>query len=382
MDLITMENLREISTIRSPWCVSLFMPTHRAGREMEQDPIRFKNLLRKAEEQLLASGLRSPEVQKILKKPQRLLQDKDFWQRQSDGLALFFTEDLFQYFRLPVEFAETTVLTDRFHVKPLLPILARDSTFYILALSQNQLRLLEGTRHTVDEMDLGDTPESLAATFLDGFPEKQLQSHTSRPSAGGTRSPLFHGHDPSDDTKKHIQQWFRTIDKAVTDLLTGTQSPLVLAGVDNLFPLYREINTYPHLVEKGIPGNPDAMRAEDFLPQAWSIVEPIFNQERKAVLAQYQQLSGTGQTTTDVAAAALAAHHGRIEALFVAVGVQAWGRFDSENNRVDLHETPQPGDEDLLDFTAIQTLLKGGTVFVVHPEEVPEQALVAAVLRH
>ncbi len=138
-----MENLREISTIRSPWCVSLFMPTHRAGREMEQDPIRFKNLLRKAEEQLLASGLRSPEVQKILKKPQRLLQDKDFWQRQSDGLALFFTEDLFQYFRLPVEFAETTVLTDRFHVKPLLPILARDSTFYILALSQNQLRLLQ-----------------------------------------------------------------------------------------------------------------------------------------------------------------------------------------------------------------------------------------------
>src|SRR5690554_1155008 len=217
MDLITMEKLRQISTIRSPWCVSLFMPTHRAGREMEQDPIRFKNLLRKAEEQLLASGLRSPEVQEMLKKPQRLLQDRDFWQQQSDGLALFFTEDLLHYYRLPVEFAETTVLTDRFHVKPLLPILAKDSTFYILALSQNQLRLLEGTRHTVDEMDLGDTPETLAATFLDGFPEKQLQSHTSSPSAGGTRSPLFHGHDPSDDTKKHIQQWFRTIDKAVTN---------------------------------------------------------------------------------------------------------------------------------------------------------------------
>jgi hypothetical protein len=24
----------------SGWCVSLFMPTHRAGRDMEQDPIR------------------------------------------------------------------------------------------------------------------------------------------------------------------------------------------------------------------------------------------------------------------------------------------------------------------------------------------------------
>ena len=384
MDLITMENLREISTIRSPWCISLFMPTHRAGREMEQDPIRFKNLLRKVEEQLLARDLRLPEVQEILKEPRRLLHDKNFWQCQSDGLVVFFSKDLFLFFRLPVEFAETTVITDRFHVKPLLPVLASDSAFYILALSQNQLRLLKGTRHSVDEVDLGDTPETLAATFPEGFPEKQLQSHTSRAAAagGGTRTPLFHGHDPSEDTKKHIRKWFRTIDKAVTTLLSGTQAPLVLAGVDTLFPLYKEANTYPHLEDEGIPGNPDEMKAEDFLPLAWTIVEPIFNQEREAGFARYQQLSGTGQTTADVAEAVLAAHHGRIAVLFVAVGVQVWGRFDPENNRVDLHETPQPGDEDLLDFTAIQTLLKGGAVFVVSPEEVPDQALVAAVLRH
>jgi hypothetical protein len=51
----------------SGWCVSLFMPTHRAGREMEQDPIRFKNLRREAEESLTAKGLRSSEVQELLK---------------------------------------------------------------------------------------------------------------------------------------------------------------------------------------------------------------------------------------------------------------------------------------------------------------------------
>jgi hypothetical protein len=80
--------------------------------------------------------------------------------------------------------------------------------------------------------------------------------------------------------------------------------------------------------------------------------------------------------------AVLAAHHGRIETLFVAVGVQVWGGFDPEKDRVEVHRSPEPGDEDLLDLAAIQTLLKSGTVYAVAPEEVPDQALLAAVLRY
>ncbi len=382
MDLITMEKLGEFLTVHSGWCVSLFMPTHRAGRETEQDPIRFKNLLRGAEERLLSKGLHSSKVQDMLKKPLRLLQDRDFWQHQSDGLAVFISEDTFHFFRLPIKFAEMTVVTDRFHVKPLLPLLTRDGTFHVLSISQNQLRLLRGTQHTVDKIDLGDTPATLAETFPDGFPEKQLQFHTAMPSGGGAQMAQFHGHDPSNDMKNHIQRWFRTIDKAVVGLLSETKSPLVLAGVASLFPLYKEVNTYPHLMNEGVPGNPDEMKPEDLHPKAWSIVEPVFNKEREAALVQYQQLAGTGQTTTNIAEAVLAAYHGRVVVLFVAVNMQAWGRFDPKENQVYLHETRQAGDEDLLDFMAIQTLSKGGAVFVVSPKDVPDQALAAAVLRY
>jgi hypothetical protein len=124
------------------------------------------------------------------------------------------------------------------------------------------------------------------------------------------------------------------------------------------------------------------MKPEDLHQKAWTIVEPAFKKERDVVAARYRQLAGTGQTTTDVAEAVLTAHHGRIEVLFVAVGVQVWGRFDSEKDRVDIHESPEPGDEDLLDLSAIQTLLKGGAVFAVSPEEVPDQTLIAAVFRY
>jgi len=70
MDKITMNTLRQTFLNSHPdRCVSLYMPTHRAGRETEQDPIRYKDLLREAEERLMANGLRSPEVQEMLKEP-------------------------------------------------------------------------------------------------------------------------------------------------------------------------------------------------------------------------------------------------------------------------------------------------------------------------
>ncbi|MDZ7695686.1 MAG: hypothetical protein U5R49_01750 [Deltaproteobacteria bacterium] len=124
------------------------------------------------------------------------------------------------------------------------------------------------------------------------------------------------------------------------------------------------------------------MKPEELHGQAWALVEPVFKEAREESTARYRQLAGTGETTGDVKEAVLAAHHGRIDVLFVAVGVQMWGGFDLEKDEVYVHEPREPGDEDLLDLTAIQTLINGGTVYAVSPEEVPDQALLAAVLRY
>ncbi|MGD8960429.1 MAG: hypothetical protein PVI27_11335, partial [Desulfobacteraceae bacterium] len=357
MDRITLEKLRHTFLIPQPdWCASLFMPTHRAGRETEQNPIRFRNLLRQAQEQLQARGLRPAQVQEMLKKPQRLLLDKAFWQRQSDGLAAFFSADAFHCFRLPLAFDELVVTAKRFLVKPLLPILTSDGLFFILALSQNQVRLLEGTRHTVDEI----VPEGLLQSLAEAFPEppadKQLQFHTGTASGTGKRAAVFYGHEISAVTKDRLLRWFRTIDKSLQQLLTDSQAPLVLAGVDYLFPIYREANTYPHLVDQGIAGNPEGLRPEELHGPAWEIVEPLFRESREAAAARFQQLAGTGQTTTELQEALLAAHGGRVEVLFVPVGIQVWGRYNPQNDQLELHDAPEAGGENLLDLAAIESL--------------------------
>jgi hypothetical protein len=388
MDILTRSELRTLTRKPKGWCVSIYMPTHRVGAEIQQDPIRLKNLLAEAEEHLLTRGLRTTEAKELLESAGRLLQDSLFWQRQSDGLAVFLSPEAFRYYRLPFDFKELVVVSDRFHIKPLLPLLSGDGRFYVLALSQNEVRLLQGTRYSVSEVALEGVPESLAEALRYEGPEKRLQFHTSTrtPGGKGERPAIFHGHGvaSADDPKGYISRYFHQIDEGLHSLLQGEQAPLVLAGVDYLLPIYREANTYPHLVDEGIEGNPEELRAEELHEQAWAIVQPRFLAVQKEDAAQYRQLAGAGseQASNDLKEIVPTAYHGRVETLFVAVGLQQWGTFDSATNAVQLHREVKPGNEDLLDFAAVHTLLNRGTVYAVEPEKVPDDTLLAAMFRY
>ena len=383
MNVLSRDELRALIEKPRGLSVSLYMPTHRAGPETQQDPIRFKNLLQKAEEGLLRSGLRAGEVKGLLEPAQDLLQDALFWRYQGDGLAVFCSQEVFRFYCAPEGFKELVVVTDRFHIKPLLHLFTGDGRFYLLALSQNQVRLFQCARHSASEVDL---PEAVPGDISDALrydaPEKQLQLHTGAPVGKGGGAAIFHGHGAGNkDARKDILQYFRQIDRGLHDIFCQEQAPLVLAGVDYLFSIYREANTYAHLLDDGISGNPEGIKAEDLHRRAWGIVGPYFQEAQQKTAAQYHQSVPVGRTSRNVKAIVSAAYHGRIETLFVAVGLQRWGIFDLETNKVHVRQKPKPGDEDLLDLAAIQTLLHGGAVYAVEPESVPDGPPIAALFR-
>ena len=156
----------------------------------------------------------------------------------------------------------------------------------------------------------------------------------------------------------------------------------MLAGVEYLLPLYRETSNYQHVVEEGITGNPEALKPEELQAKAWEIVEPIFLQEQQEAIDHYKELTPTGRTSNEVKEVVPAAYYGRVDQLFVAVGVRQWGSFNPDTSTIDIHPEQKPGDEDLLNAAAIQTLLNGGTVYAVEPEKVPDEAPLAAVFRY
>lgn len=382
MNLLNKDELKELMVEQPGWQVSIYLPTHRAGADTQQDPIRFKNLLRQAEEKLIEAGLRTVDARMMLQPALDLDGYSPFWRHLADGLALFLTADLFHAHRLPFKFNEVVVVGERFHIKPLLPLLSGDGQFYVLALSQNGVRLLRGTRYSVAEIELDDMPGSLAETLRHDDQGRPIQFHT-RTDSSGQRGAIFFGHGAgSEEDKKNILRYFRQIDAGLRDILRDEQAPLVLAGVDYLLPLYHEANRYRHLLDRGITGNPEELAAEELHRQAWDIVRLDFEQAEQAAAARYAQLAGSERASNDLTTIVSAAYHARIDVLFVASGTHHWGRYNPAGDTVHAHETAEPGDEDLLDFAALHTLLNGGTVYAVEPDQVPGQALLAAVFRY
>jgi hypothetical protein len=368
-------------------CVSIYMPTARAGEETAEGPIRLKNAVKEAEKQLVELGWRAADARTLLKPADELIHDDLFWQYQSDGLALFFDPRQMRYFRVPLDFSELSLAGDRFHLKPLLPLFSAEGHFYLLAVSQNQVRLFQATRHRIHDVALKKIPSSLAEILRADDPESQLQFHsrTGESAGGGQRRAIFHGQGVGiDDSKSNLMRFFQAIDNGLCEILSEERAPLVFAGVEHLFGHFRKANHYRHLLDEFIEGNPDQKRAEELHAEAWKLVEPVFLKKQEETVGLYHELANrqSEKVSSDIREIVPAANQGRTDSLFVLADAHQWGRFDPETDQVKLTESAEPGCEDLLDLATLHTFLKGENVFLVEKETMPDDAPVAAVFRY
>jgi hypothetical protein len=375
MDFFSRDDLRTLLGDHPSPCISLHMRTTRGpGYE---DKTRWKNLLRQAEESLASAKQRSSEVKKLLQPAHDLLDKGPFWQNVSAGLAMFLASGFERSYRLPARFRDQAMVGDRFHIKPLLAVIADNGRFFVLALSQKQVRLLQGTRFTVQEIHLQGVPGKLseALQYNDEVRVRTFHTHTASGGPASRREAIVHGHGAGvDSAKDGLLEYFQQVDRGLHRYLHNEQAPLVLAGADFLLPIYREANSYPHLLDEGIEGHPDRLSNQELHDRAWELVQPQFQETRHRLAALYRQLAGTGRTSNDLPAIVAAAYQGHIQYLFVADRQERWGTFDQANLRVEVHEAAQVGDEDLLNLAAVYTLSHKGTVYAVEPGEMPDAA--------
>lgn len=355
-------------------CISIYIPTRRGGKESLQNQIRFKNTMEKIKP--IVPGFDLGPAMALLENG-----NAAFWQYQKDGFALFMSSELTRAFRLSMDTPEVAVVADQFHLKPVLPLVAYDTTFFILALSQNECRLYQCTRQHCDEITPENLPDSLSQALRFDLQEKQLQFHTASQTSQtpGRKAAAFHGQGVADDEDKdRILRYFQAINNALTTFLGPRTDLLVLAGVDYLHALYRSANTYPHLVKEGITGNPENMSAQDLQKAAWEIVVPHTRKDLNQALNTYHDLKGSGKTANDLAHILEQAPTGQMKHLIVARDVDQWGQFSWNDGPV-FHSEKQAQDQDLLNVAACHALRNGASVFPVPLKEMPDDSPAAAV---
>ncbi len=384
MYLLTKNKIRELSEKHQSPCVSIYMPTHKKGTEVEQDPIRFKNLMKQVEKKLVKKGVRKPEINEFIKPTRDLLDDSYFWFYQSDGFAVFLSPDEFNYYRFPISFDEHAVVSERFYVKPLIPLLSSDVQYYVLALNLDEIKLYQGSGFSLNEIQSEEIPKNIDEILQYDDPERQTQFHTGTGARRGRRDAMFHGQGVGkNDTlkKKNILRFFQAVDKGVERELGGENSPLLLVGVEYLIPIYREASSYPHLFDKAVDSNPADFSQDELHQKTWKKIQSYFQQEKDGALAEYHELLSKGKASNDVKEIVKAAHHDRIKNLFVDLKEQCYGKYDSDNDNVEIYEQNQDKGEDLTDLVTMQTLLRGGKVYNLETEHRPSQSPLAAVFR-
>jgi hypothetical protein len=251
-------------------------------------------------------------------------------------------------------------------------------------VSLNNIRLFQGTADTITEIKL-KFPTSMDEALWTDDPQRYLNLHSGSTSTNEAKGgvAIFHGHDPADDEKKNILRFFQSVNQGLSDLLEDKNLPMILAGVDDILPIYREACTYDNLLEDGLLGNPDKENLKDLHEHACQIVKPIFEESQKKAFEKFEQLSGQQSTlaTSDLKVAMKAAKFGQVETMFVPINEQKWGRYDAENNNVIFESEPAPESEDLFDIAAAETVLNSGQVFAVPREQLPSDGDLAAILR-
>jgi hypothetical protein len=382
---ITLQDIEHLATESGGMRVSIYIPTKRSGGETMKNSIRLKNRLKEAEAQLEGMGWNPPEIAALLDPGFALVDEKLFREQQKEGLALFLDGNGLRSLQLASAPAERVYLGDHFQIKPLFQALALERGFYVLALSEKDVRLLEASRDEIQEVKVSGVPSSMQDALQFDDPEKQLQHHSQMSGNGarGSDPAGYHGHGGGEAFEENnYLRFFQAVDQGLQDFLLRSQAPLVLAGVDYLLPIYHEANNYPHLIAEGIGGNPTRTNKRELLKRGWEIVEPRMHSERDAAVTRYRQEAHLEHCSDDIDRILQGAYGGQVDTLFVRGDVDHWGSYDLANNRVTTHNERKPESADLLNLAAIHTLLNSGTVYTLDREEMPLNTDVAAILRY
>ena len=307
-----------------------------------------------------------------------------FWRSTGKkGLVLLIEPGSLNWGRSHVAFEEFLTVQKRFHVAPLVRSSFVPEGFLVLALSDNTVSLYRADQDSLTPVQLPKSfPESLSDVEKGTEFEKGLQYHTSAAHGkSGIRVGIAHGKGtPKDDRKTLLTEYVRSVVRHLEPLLKDESSPLVLAAVRSIQPIFRQLCRYPYLLSEGVAGSPDSLSKTDLHRRSLEVAGPNRQASLEEDRKRYTQMAATDRIASHIEQILPATSQGRVDVLFAASGSHIWGRFNGSDT-VAVHPQQQPDDIDLLDLAVAKTLENGRSVYVLDPDVLPCREPIAAILR-
>ncbi len=363
-------------------CLSLYLSLSSApgGPSVKANELEWKQVLRTVEPKLEQLGAQGRELADSVANWNTVLPNAE---PQGKGMAIFRSPDIFQIMWLDEPTTSRAFVAPHFHIRPLLSELIREKAFYLLALSQNDVRLLHCTSRSSEEVAL---PPTVARSFT-GYMDPVKPDHNSvnrssaGPDSGHTKGVGGTTNTERETKDQYLLHFFKQIDRGVNELLRDKTDTVVLAGVEYELALYRTVNSYPRMADETVHGAPNSLKSGEMHARAIDALQQHSAKKVDEALAQYNHKVGAGASNrlNDVLKAT---YEGRVLTLLVSDSIEKTGVFDEETYNIKERETGSSQDEDLVNDAAVQTIRHAGQVLVVPTGKMPDRTPLAAIFRY
>jgi hypothetical protein len=382
--MFTKGDLDALMADDSPIGVSIYLPTEVRGSEIRQGPIRLKNLIARAKQELVGTGLDDAEADHLLAPGSALIADYGFWQHQDQGLALFLGNADARWYSVPQAFSEHVVVGPGFFVSPLLPLLAADGSFLVLSITADDVQIFEATRFSMALAD-ADLPTSIEEAPGESDYENPVQaSPMARPHTGSANisNAQVYGDSPPEWRKGRVVVFAQRVAAAVDHFVGTNPLPVVLVSNAEISGHFQKKSTLGPLLAGVIEANPAAMDRHDLHEAAYAIVQPLFEAARQQAVERFSVLraSNDARAVSDLEAVCSAAREGRIDTLLLVETPASGGHDDDSRSSRTRSDLNRDEEQAMLETATVQTLQLGGRVYLM-PSSGPSESPATAILR-
>ena len=377
-----LENMQELVKASGP-CITVLLPAYRPGAQAKSMAAILKTNLQEAARQLALRKISEAVVTDLLDPLAQLTQDEEFLAGSRWGRAIFRSSDILRQLTLIGPVNQALTVGACFNLRPILAELHLPAEFYLLQLSKKRVDLFHCHHLQAERVGLpSGIPETLEEALAFKPPDHDLENRASAGASTGAMRGVRFGTGSGRETQHtYLSDFYKAVDRGVSERLNGSNAPLVLAGVHEDAAIYRMINTYPVLLSRSISGSPSgstSAKENEVVEQAYWIVRSDRAEKASARLAELKERTSPARFSVHLEPVLQAAAEGRVDRIYIDESAQRLGLFaDSKHGG-----QSNWGEEDLLNRAAVETILHGGLAFALPNSGMPDDAAVAAVFRY
>ncbi|MFC0228575.1 baeRF11 domain-containing protein [Serratia aquatilis] len=362
VDIPSREEYSYLADVRSDACVSIYLQTSPLHQQLAASKIQFGNFIKEALQQVTDRGLDKRRIVLLEEELYSVLEDESFWDLHAHSLAVLVTPDSIRTYRLANQLPNRLDVGDRFYLKPLLRALTFPHSAYILALSENQTRLIEFFADApAEEVTVPDMP----ARMRDAMGDAALNDH----------------HHGAVHHKVRLAQYTRKIDQALRPVFARHDYPLILVSTEPLASIYRSTNSLSNLTEETLFSNAEHLGASELVTLVRPLMDNYYQAQLKALKSRFETRAGERRVTQDFSDAARAATFGAIDLLLINLDSTLNGTID-ENGSITFSGNEDEAQYGLIDEIAKRAIATGARVLAVRSEDLPSGADLNAILRY